>query len=142
MRIYPAHFSYGVRSKFLISACLFLLPIGCFASDNTALGFLEGALKILALRDVELAEEDLPKFRAASYAEYPLIVLSQDGKKEIARVTADGNGNYHIALPAGDYILDIKGRQPKGLVRAKPQPFKIVSNQTVHVDMNVDTGIR
>ena len=74
-----------------------------------------------------------------TYAEYPLIVLSQDGKKEIARVTADENGNYRAALPPGDYILDVQDRAGKR-VRAKPQPFTVVSNQTVRVDMNIDTG--
>jgi uncharacterized surface anchored protein len=71
-----------------------------------------------------------------------LIILSHDGKKEIARVTADENGKYRVALPPGDYILDVQGRPPKGHVRAKPQPFTVVSNQTVHVDLNIDTGIR
>jgi len=33
----------------------------------------------------------------------PPITLSQDGKKEIMRVTADGNGNYRATLPPGDY---------------------------------------
>ena len=33
----------------------------------------------------------------------PLIILSPDGKKEIMRVTADGNGNYRATLPPGDY---------------------------------------
>jgi hypothetical protein len=131
-----------MRFKFLISACLFLVSIACLASDNTALGFLEGHLKILAFKDVELAEGNPPKFSAGNYAEYPLIILSQDGKKEIARVTADENGKYRIALAAGDYILDVQGRRPKGHVRAKPQPFTVASNQTAHVDMTIDTGIR
>jgi len=131
-----------MRFKYLILGCLFLLPICCLASDNAAPGFVEGHVRILASKDVELAEGNPPKFSGGNYAEYPLIVLSQDGKKEIARVTADGNGNYRIALPPGDYILDIKGRQPRGHVRAKPQPFTVASNQTVHVDMNIDTGVR
>ena len=29
-----------------------------------------------------------------------------------------------------------------GNVRAKPQPFTIVSSQTVRVDMAIDTGVR
>ena len=37
-------------------AC-FWLVIGCLASDNAAQGFLEGRLRILAFKDVELAEE-------------------------------------------------------------------------------------
>ena len=96
----------------------------------------------MRFEDVELADGTPSKFSGGNYAEYPLIILSQDGKKEIARVTADGNGEYRVALPPGDYILDVQGRRPKGHVRAKPQTFTVVSNQIVHVDMNIDTGIR
>jgi hypothetical protein len=106
---------------------------------------LEGHLKIISLKEVELAGVNsptvAPKTEPQDYREYPLIVLSSNGKKEIARITADTNGNYRIALPPGDYILDVQGRAP-GRVRAKPQPFTVASNQTVRVDMDIDTGIR
>jgi len=89
------------------------------------------------------SSDDMPRPEIApeSYAEYPLVVLSQDGKKEVARLTADEDGNYRIALPPGAYILDIQNRAAKRL-RARPQPFTVVSDQTVRVDMNVNTGIR
>jgi hypothetical protein len=131
-----------MRLKHLILGCLFVVPIGCLVSDNTAPGFLEGRLRILAFKDVELADGNPPKFSGGNYAEYPLIILSQDGQKEVARVTADENGKYRVALPPGDYILDVHGRKPKGHVRAKPQRFKIASNQIAHVDLDIDTGIR
>lgn len=131
-----------MRLRYLILGCLFLIPIGCLASDGAEPGFLEGHLKILALKDVELAEGNPPKFSGGNYAEYPLIILSGDGKKEIARAMADGNGKYRVALPPGDYILDVQGRRPKGHVRAKPQRFTVVSNQSVRVDMDIDTGVR
>ena len=51
------------------------------------------------------------KITAENYADYPLIILSHDGEKEIARVTADENGNYRVALPPGDYVLDVQGPQ-------------------------------
>jgi hypothetical protein len=127
--------------KSLLLGWVFLVPVGCLASDNAVPGFLEGHLRILAFRDVELAEGNPSKFSGGNYAEYPLIILSQDGKKEIARMTADGNGNYHAALPPGDYVLDVQGRV-RGHLRAKPQRFTIVSNQTVRVDMDIDTGVR
>ena len=123
-------------------ACLFLLPIGCFASDNTAVGFLEGHLRILASKDVELADGTPSKFSDGNYVEYPLIVLSSDGKNEIARVTADETGKFRVALPPGDYILDAQGRRPKGHVRSNPQRFTIASNQVAHIDMYIDIGIR
>jgi hypothetical protein len=142
VRIYPAHFLYDMRLRYLILGCLFLVVICCLASDATERGFLEGRLRILAFRDVELAEGSPSKFSGGNYAEYPLIILSGDGKKEIARVTADENGKYRLALPPGDYILDVQGRQAKGHVRAKPQPFTVISNQIAQVDMDIDTGVR
>jgi hypothetical protein len=128
--------------KYLILTCVFLVLASIVSTDAAAPGFLEGHLKIVSPREVELANGTPPGITTENYPEYPLIVLSQDGKKEIARVTADGNGNYRLALPPGEYILDVQGRLPKGHVRAKPQPFTVVSNQTVRVDMDIDTGVR
>jgi len=129
-----------MRVKCVILACVFLIPIGLVAA-NPSPGFLEGRLRILAFKDVELAEETPSKFTGGNYADYPLIVLSRDGKKEVARVTADANGNYRVALPPGDYVLDVQDRTRKH-VRGAPQPFTVVSNQIARVDMNIDTGIR
>jgi hypothetical protein len=56
-------------------------------------------------------------------------------------VTADEKGNYRVAVPPGDYVLDVQDRRRRH-VRAAPQPFTVASNQTAHVDMNIDTGIR
>jgi len=127
--------------KYLISACVFLLLVGSASIDAAPSGFVEGHLKIISPKEVELADENTPVITAENYAEYPLIILSQDEKKEIARVTADRNGNYRLALPPGNYVLDVQGRA-RGHLRAKPQRFTVVSNQTVHVDMDIDTGVR
>ena len=78
---------------------------------------------------------------ASVYAGAQGFMLDLAGEKEIASVTADGDGNYRAALPPGDYILDAEGRT-RAHVRAKPQPFTMVSNQTVHMDIAVDTGVR
>jgi hypothetical protein len=127
--------------KFLISAGTFLLlPTGGLLNAAPQ-GFVEGRLKIIALKEVELAEGKPSKFGSGNYAEYPLVILSQDGKQEIASVTADGDGNYRVTLPAGNYVLDVQNRRRKH-VRATPQQFTVFSNQTVHVDMDLDTGIR
>ena len=131
----------GVMSSFLkclIAVCIFSVVAGTATEPP---GFMEGHLKIVSPREVELADENAPAITAENYAEYPLIILSQDGKKEIARVTVDGNGNYRAALPPGDYVLDVQ-RHARGHVRAKPQRFTVVSNQTVRVNIGIDTGVR
>jgi hypothetical protein len=124
--------------KCLITVCIFSVVAGMATKLP---GFVEGHLKIISGKEVELADGNAPAIMAENYARYPLIILSQGEKKEIARVTADGNGNYRAALPPGDYVLDVQARA-RGHVRAKPQRFTIVSNQTVRVDVNIDTGVR
>jgi hypothetical protein len=122
----------------LISVCLFSVVTGMATEPP---GFVEGHVKILSGKEVELADGNARAITAENYAQYPLIILSEGGKKEIARLTADGNGNYRIALQPGDYVLDVQGRA-RGHVRAKPQRFTVVSNHTVRVDLDIDTGVR
>ncbi len=125
--------------KNLIVGCIFLVLAGsATSSDALPSGIMEGHLKILSPKAFDVGDENAATVTAENYAEYPLIILSQEGKKEIARVTADENGNYRVALSPGDYVLDVQGRARKH-VRWKPQPFTVVSNQTVRVDMAIDT---
>jgi hypothetical protein len=127
---------------YLIAVCIFLIAIGCARSSYSAEpGFLEGHLKIASLEVVQRDDASPSKGKADDYAAYPLLILSKDGKKKILEVIADKNGNYRVSLPAGDYVLDAKGRAPKR-IRAKPKPFTVISNQTVRVDFDLDTGIR
>ena len=98
-------------------------------------------MQIISPKEVELADGKQPVVEAEKYAEYPLIIRSQHRGEEIARVMADEHGNYRVALPPGNYLLDVQGRA-RGHARAKVQPFTVISNQAVRVDMTVDTGIR
>ena len=129
--------------KSLIAAASSLILAGTAQSDAGPPGFMEGHLKITWLGAAEAeASDEMPRQGVApeTYAKYPLMVLSEDGKSEISQVVADSNGNYRVALPPGAYILDVQDRAARRL-RAKAQPFSIVSNQTVHVDMNVIIGL-
>ena len=124
--------------KGLTAVCIFSVVTGMATEPP---GFVEGHLKIISGKEVELADGNASAITAENYAQYPLIISSQGGEKEIARATADENGNYRTALPPGDYVLDVQGRA-RGHVRARPQRFTVVSNQTVRVDINIDTGVR
>jgi len=105
-------------------------------------GFMEGHLKIVVIRAVE--PDNMPQPAPETYAEYPLVILSQDGKREIARLTADKSGNYRVALPPGAYILRVQERSAEeraaGRIHPNPQTFTVVSNQTVRVDMRIFIG--
>ena len=126
--------------KYPIAVWIFLVLLGTASSSNaTPQGFLEGQLKILSRSPVKLADDNTAAMTARNYADYPLIILTGDETKQIARITADKDGNYRVALPPGDYILDVQ-RHESGNLRAKPQPFTIVAGQTVRVDMTIITG--
>jgi hypothetical protein len=75
-----------------------------------------------------------------NYQEHPLVVLRKDNREEIARITADENGNYRIPLPPGDYLLELKTRVLKR-VETQSRPFTVVSQQTARVDMELVTGL-
>jgi hypothetical protein len=128
--------------KYLIAVGIVSISFGGVrAGDAVSPGFLEGHLKIASPKVVELAEAGAAKGAEVDYAGYRLVILSRAGHKEVAQVTADKHGNYRVALPPGDYVLDAKGRAP-GHVRATPKRFSVVSNQTVHADFELDTGVR
>jgi len=129
-----------VSQRLLIAVLLGLF--GCTQANCGPLpGFLEGHLKMFSPKEVELAEASPSTGTAENYPDYPLVIRSKAGQREVARVTPDREGNYRISLPPGDYILDVEGREHSH-IRAKPQPFTIVSNQTARVDMDVDPGVR
>jgi len=128
--------------KCLIAVATSLILAGTAPLDAEPPGFMEGHLKIVSPRAVE-PSDNMPRPAVAPeiYAKTPLIIFSEDGKKEIAHLTADENGNYRVALPPGAYMLDVEDRVAKH-VPAAPRPFTVVSNETVHVDMNILIGIR
>lgn len=125
--------------KNLIVGCIFLVLAGsATSSDDLPPGVMEGHLKILSRRPVDIGDENAATLTTGNYADYPLLILSRDKQKEIARITADTNGNYRAVLPPGDYVL-VAQRRARTHVSAKPQPFTVVSKQTVRVDMEIGT---
>src|SRR5438093_11541825 len=98
--------------KNLIVGCIFLvLASGTRSSAALPSGVMEGHLKIVSPRAVEPSDAvPRPAVAPETYAEYPLIILSQDGEKQIASIIPDESGHYRIALPPGAYILDVQGR--------------------------------
>jgi hypothetical protein len=128
--------------NYLIGACIFSVLAGTAPINAAPQGFLEGHLKILSGRPVELTDENSGTATTKTqgdYSQHPLIILSRAERKQITRVVADKDGNYRVALPPGDYILDVEERAKKRL-RVSAQPFTVVPNETVHVDLTILAG--
>ena len=123
-----------------------MVAAGTASANAAPQGFLDGQLKIISGRPVELDDENpsrpidgKPAAAGTDYANYPLVVLSQGERKPVARITADAQGHYRATLLPGDYILDAEGRVRRRL-HVRAQLFTIVPNETVHVDMTIDAG--
>jgi hypothetical protein len=118
------------------------VPCLCWAfQQSSASGQLEGHLKILSMKEVEAADGNVPGISPETYAAYPLVVLSADGKQTVSVLTANAQGNFKLALPAGSYVLDVQDRVRKH-VRARPVLFTITAGQTTHANLEMDAGIR
>jgi hypothetical protein len=126
------------------AAGIFLMLAGNASIKAAPQGFMEGHLKIVVIRAVEPDNMPQPAVMPETYAEYPLVILTRDRKRQIARLTADKSGNYRIPLPPGAYILAVQERPAEERaaerIHANPQPFTVVSNQTVRVDMSIFIG--
>jgi hypothetical protein len=137
-RIFFTHVS--LFAHFLIAFCTFPMLAETASTEAATQGFMEGHLKIVWMRAVEPSDEmPRPTVAPETYAQYPLIILSQEGKKEVARVTADQSGNYGVALTPGAYVLDAQDR-PAKRIHANPQSFTVTANQTVRVDLSIFIG--
>ena len=126
------------------AAGIFLMLAGNASIKAAPQGFMEGHLKIVVVKAVEPDNMPQPTVMPETYAEYPLVILTRDRKRQIARLTADKSGNYRIPLPPGAYILAVQERPAEERaaerIHANPQPFTVVSNQTVRVDMSIFIG--
>jgi hypothetical protein len=131
-----------VFHRFLTTALILVIALSkaVYAQAPTT-GVLQGHLNIISLETAKPADGTVPTVTPQTYLEYPLAVLTADGKQQIATITADTQGNFRADLPSGSYLLDIENRVRKH-VRAKPVPFTVTANQTVHVNMEMDTGVR
>jgi len=131
--------------RHLLGAGIVFVVLGSLSVESAPQGFLEGQLKIVSFRPGEsdgentAAPADEKTVTAGNYADYPLIILSAGDRTQIARITADANGSYRAALPPGNYILDVEERVRRRL-RVKTQPFTVVPNEKVHVDLTIVTG--
>lgn len=119
---------------------LALATLACSAGERQT-GTLEGHVSIGPLVPVVRQGEAEPTPRPEVYAGRQIVVFSSDGRREIARVDIDGQGNYQVKLPAGQYLVDINHA---GIDSAAGMPaeVEIFPGQTTRLDVDIDTGIR
>jgi hypothetical protein len=69
-----------------------------------------------------------------------LTVLTADFQREVLHFQTDADGNFHVTLAPGQYILHPES--PSVMPRASDIPFAVVAHQFTRVDVVYDSGIR
>ena len=70
-----------------------------------------------------------------------LVILSNSpSSQSYASTQTDGQGNYQINLPAGQYSLQPQGKSP--LPRCETKDITVAANSSQTVNLSCDTGIR
>jgi hypothetical protein len=120
-------------------AVAIVLNGGGSAGAGSANGTLAGNVSIGPLCPVEPCRVQSDQL-AAAYAVRPVVIKTAGGTP-VASVTADPVTGYSVSLRPGTYIVDVAHQQIGGS-RELPRTVTIRSNETVRLDISVDTGIR
>ena len=112
---------------------------GCPAQGGSP-GVLTGNVTIGPLSPVEIEGQSTP-VPPEVYEARKVMVYAAEGNRLVEQVDIDHEGAYRVELRPGDYTVDINhiGIDSSADV---PRKVTIVSGETVHLDIDIDTGIR
>ena len=130
--------------------CIFTLAgslaiTSCQQPGGPESALLQGAVTIGPLTPVQRVGE-CPTAAPGVFAARKIEIYDASGKTLVREVTitqidSTANGYYTVLLAPGTYTVDFNHT---GIDRAGnlPQKITLAANQTVTIDVNIDTGIR
>jgi hypothetical protein len=124
----------------LLAVCIAFVSLAGCPSQGGDPGVLTGNVTIGPLSPVEIEGQSTP-VPPDVYAARKVMVYTGDGNRLVEQVDISHEGAYRVELRPGAYTVDINH---VGIDWSKDVPRKvtIVSRETVHVDIDIDTGIR
>ena len=108
---------------------------------NRADGYLEGQVTIGPLQPVDRVGVPPPKPSPAVCTARGLVVYQADTGAEAARFRLGPDCHYRVALPAGNYRVELD-RRGIDFSRDLPRVVTITAGQTTQLDLGIDTGVR
>lgn len=113
------------------------------AMPPTPVGYLEGKVTIGPLRPAQRVDDPARPVPPEVYAAYPVKIFKSDGATWVADVNVQADGTYRIALAPGTYVVALARMGIRsGRGRDLPKTIMIASDQTVRLDIDIDTGMR
>ena len=132
--------------KYLVLSAIFTVFVYACNQTNqvTGSGVLKGKISIGPLCPVQKDPPDpqcLPTME--TYKAWSTAVWTPNKKTKIKLLDPSLDGNYHVELPAGNYILDFEVARTNGIGGSNlPATISISSLDTTNFNINIDTGIR
>jgi hypothetical protein len=127
-----------MKKSLLLVALILLCACG---SVPQATGVLAGKVNIGPLQPVVREGVPEPTPGPEVFAARKILVLSANGRREVARVSINPDGTYQVILPIGWYQIDIAGSAiDRGI--DLPTEIEILQDQITRLDIDIDTGIR
>ena len=138
--------SYAKNQGFLAMLILFvcaLIITGCSSQNSPDLkyGIVTGNIIIGPLCPVETIPPDpncLPT--QETYNAWPIAIWTVDKKTKIGLNQPKLDGTYEFELPEGNYIIDLDKQHLFG--SNVPATIKIEADETIVLNIDIDTGIR
>jgi hypothetical protein len=127
-------------TKAIVLAALSLAFTAAPSVWASGTGVLEGQVQVTQSMGTRLAEDTSAPQKKVPSAEYPVVVLSKDGRTQVAQVPVNAEGRFRVDLAPGDYLLDVK-RQSGRRVRVSARPFTVVAGQTIQVNLDIESGV-
>jgi hypothetical protein len=133
-----------------IVRCLAFLAVALFIGCNSptapavtasrVYGRLSGLVKIGPICPVERADNPCPTPPSA-YAARKILVMDEQGTKELFSVDIDAQGLYVIDLVPARYLINLKRA---GIDRTSdlPKVVEIHANSVTTLNVTIDTGLR
>lgn len=112
-----------------------LALVGAAHATPAPSGVLEGTLKVPVQRGIAIPDEAPASPSPVAQPTYTLIVRTSAGK-QVAQFDTDEQGKYRVALPPGEYVLDVKDlRKAHPAAGSLPRPVTVAAGETVRVDI-------
>jgi hypothetical protein len=110
-------------------------------APEAAAGYLEGRVTVGPLHPVARSSEAAPPVPPEVYTSRSIAVFKADRVTPVTEVRFKPDGTYRVSLPPGTYVVNYT---PRGADAAEGLPATVIirGNETVRLDIRIDTGIR
>ena len=115
----------------------------CENQSSKETGFLEGVISIGPICPVEKDPPDpacLPT--AETYKAYPVSIWTSNGRRKIGQINPALDGSYKVELEPGNYLVILETVQSRVGSSNLPAKVLIIPQDTVILNIDIDTGIR